>query len=84
MVQQHFEVRLVSQPLLGSKGFGSREIIFRQPDRDRWRSSGFTSPFAGHSRHGSLAEFARGFGLIKAVRDKLLIFRPIRPLAPRS
>jgi hypothetical protein len=33
-------------------------------------------PLAGNSRHGSLAEFARGFGLLEAVCDKVLIFRP--------
>src|SRR6267143_1213364 len=76
LVQQHFEVRLVPQPFLGGEGSGSREVIFRQPDRDRWRSSGLAGPFAGNARHGSLAEFARGFGLLKAVRDKVLIFCP--------
>src|SRR5690242_9450669 len=29
LVQQHLEVRLVPQPLLGSEGSGSREVIFR-------------------------------------------------------
>ena len=77
MVQQHFEVRLVPQSLLGGENSGSREVIFRQPDCDRWRSSGFASLFAGNSCHGSLAEFARGFGLLEAVRDKVLIFRPL-------
>src|ERR1700694_4618471 len=76
LVQQHFEVRLVPQPLLSGEGSSSREVIFRQPDCDRWRSSGLAGPFAGNSRHGSLAEFARGFGLLEAVRDKVLIFRP--------
>src|SRR5436309_5122739 len=76
LVQQHFEVRLVPQPLLGGEGSGSRQVSFRQPDCDCRRSSGFASPFAGNSRHGSLAEFARGFGLLEAVRDKILIFRP--------
>jgi hypothetical protein len=33
-------------------------------------------PLAGESRHGSLAEFARSFSLLKAVCDKILIFRP--------
>ena len=44
LVQQHFEVRLVSQPLLGGEGSGSREVIFRQPDCDRWRRSGLAGP----------------------------------------
>src|SRR5205814_3840092 len=73
---QHFEIRLVAQSLLGGEGSGSREVIFRQPDCNRWRSSGFASPFAGNSRHGSLAEFACGFSLLEAVRNKVLIFRP--------
>ena len=76
LVQQHFEVRLVPQPLLGGEGSGSREVIFRQPDCDRWRRSGLAGSFASNSRHGSLAEFARGFGLLEAVCDKVLIFRP--------
>src|SRR5207247_419083 len=61
-VQQHFEVRLVPQSLLGGEGPGSGEVIFRQPDCDRWRRSGPAGPLAGNSRHGSLAEFASGFG----------------------
>ena len=84
LVQQHFEVRLVPQPLLGGEGSGSREVIFRQPDCDRWRRSGLAGSFAGNSRHGSLAEFARGFGLLEAVGDKVLIFPTIRPLVPQS
>src|SRR5260370_5434854 len=76
LVQQHFEIRLVPQPLLGGEGSGSREVILRQPDCDRWRRSGLAGPLAGESRHGSLAEFARSFGLLKAVCDKILIFRP--------
>src|SRR5204863_7292703 len=76
LVQQHFEVRLVPQPLLGGEGSGSREVIFRQPDCDRWRRSGLAGSFGSNSRHRSLAEFARGFGLLEAVCDKALIFRP--------
>ena len=76
LVQQHFEVCLVPQPLLGGEGSGSREVIFRQPDGDRWRRSGLAGALAGNSRNGSLAEFARGFGLLEVVCDKVLIFRP--------
>src|SRR5258708_19593981 len=76
LVQQHFEIRLVPQPLLGGEGSGSGEVIFRQPDCDRWRRSGLAGPLAGESRHDSLAEFARSFGLLEAVCDKILIFRP--------
>jgi len=68
-VQQYFEVRLVPQPLLGGEGSSSREIILRQPDCDRWRCSRLDGPLAGNSRHGSLAEFVRGFGFLEAVRD---------------
>src|SRR5258708_16758526 len=76
LVQQHFEIRLVPQPLLGGEGSDSREVILRQPDCDRWRRSGLAGPLAGESRHGSLAEFARSFGLLKAVCDKILILLP--------
>jgi hypothetical protein len=76
LVQQHFEVRLVPQPLLGGEGSGSSEVSSRQPDCDRWRSSGLAGPFASNSRHGSHAEFVRGFGLLEAVRDKILILNP--------
>jgi hypothetical protein len=76
LVQQHFEVRLVPQPLLGGEGSSSREVIFGQPDSDRWRRPGLAGPLACDSRHGSLAEFARRFGLFEAVRDKVLILRP--------
>jgi hypothetical protein len=76
LVQEHFEVRLVPQPLLGGEDSGSREVIFRQPDCDRWRRPGLAGPFAGNSRYGSLAEFAGGFGLLEPVCNKVLIFRP--------
>jgi hypothetical protein len=33
-------------------------------------------PARGHSRHGSLAEFTRSFGLLEALCDKVLIFWP--------
>src|SRR5437879_6051627 len=76
LVQQHFEVRLVPQPFLSGEGPGSREVIFRQSDCDGWRLPGPAGPLASNSRHGSLAEFARCLGLLKAVRDKGLIFHP--------
>src|ERR1700686_2567817 len=76
LVQQHFDVRLVPQPLLGGEGSGSREVIFRQPNCDRWRRSGLAGRLARNPRRAPLAEFARAFGLLEAVCDKVLIFRP--------
>src|SRR5438876_5677270 len=75
LVQQHFEIRLVPQPLLGGEGSGSREVILRPPDCDRWRRSGLAGPLAGESRHGSLAAFACTFCLLKVGCDTFLIFR---------
>jgi hypothetical protein len=72
-MQQHLEVGLVPQPLLGSERPGSCEVVFRQPDCDGGRCAG---PLTRDSRHGPAAEFAGGFGLLEAIRDQGLIFRP--------
>jgi hypothetical protein len=63
-------------PFSAARGPSSREVFFGQPDSDGWRRPGLAGPLAGDSRHGSPAEFARRFGLLEAVRDKVLILRP--------
>jgi hypothetical protein len=64
----------VARPFLF--GVHWREVIFREPDRNGWRRPSLAGTFAGNSRHGSVAEFAGGFGLLKTVCDNVLIFRP--------
>ncbi len=76
LMKQHFEIGLVPQPFLGGLNSRPREVIFRQSDRDGWGRSGLFGPFAGNSRHSSLAQFARGPGLLEAFRDQILILRP--------
>jgi len=61
---------------IGGEGPGSRDVIFRQTDCDRWRRSRLSGPLLGDSPHSSLTEFARSFGLLEAVCDKVLISRP--------
>ena len=76
LVEQHFEVGLVPQSFFGGEDFGSGEVAFRQADCNRWSGAGLCGPLTRRLRHGSLAEFAGGGGLLEAVCDKFLIILP--------
>src|ERR1035437_9596455 len=76
LAKQHFDVRLVPQTFLGGKCSRSREIAFRQPDGYSRRWPGLAGSIACQPRDGSLPQFARCFGLLEAVRNEVLVFRP--------
>ena len=75
-MEKHLQIRLIAQTATRGKRAGSREIILRYPNGDSRRRSGATRPFRSQPRYGSSSELARSLGLLKAVRNEVLVRFP--------